>query len=887
MVIDAWRQRQGETLLPIQTKAVRQGLLDPKNGVGATNKTSLLVSGPTSSGKSFCAEMAAIKALAERRRAVILVPLKALAGQKLRLFEKTYGPLGIRCLAVTADHPENNIPFSRGEYDIAVAIYEKFDLALTAGLDILANVGLVVVDEIQCVSEPGRGVVLERLLTKIMGSSYSPRLLGLSAVLGSQSEAVRPLADWLDADVVEEMSRPVDLIRGVASGGSFRYRSFNSGLEGDEPFAASCEDDDQFETFLTQVKKDGGSTLVFLKSRRDTVQYAFRAAAGANWPEATSAIRALDDEEPSFMVRSLRQALSRGVAFHNSDVSPRQRAIVEKAFCDGEVRALFSTTTLAMGVNLTADTVYLETVKYSAGQYGDRPELVPVSRAEFDNMTGRAGRLGLCDQDRRARAIVMAHSEFDRDILWENYIVGETATTVNSVLSSVPPEDWLLDFIAAGLIGSEEDIPKLFDRTLLAQETDSVCPDCDLALTRLAEMRLIERSGSELTLTSELVLTSLGRAAALGGLTIEQVEYLLQQLESGWPHTEAGWIALVLGTPGWTLPPGILTRFEHLDGLPLKMLYQQFEHLTEETSYFLPASHRRRTLTHRQAATLKVLLALQQWRSLTPIGELEEIFQMHAGQFHALGETMAYLLGGLRALLEVTGSGPTEDVGLADLVFSLRHGMPIRLRELQDRFGEILNRSDIFQLDRLGVQSVAGLVEYPLDDLGNILNTKKQDAIRELLIANSQEDSMRLDSSLAGGSGAVAIPAVPDSIEVDGSFDGDRYLIKVNGFPIRLTGKSFKYFTKLAWSRLGKEAGWIYKDDIEVGFNQARYLYRMKNEISGGLGFLWPILENNRLGYYRLNADPAKIRINFGNLSQHQDIELRQLSTGGGSDQAC
>ena len=42
----------------------------------------------------------------------------------------------------------------------------------------------------------------------------------------------------------------------------------------------------------------------------------------------------------------------------------------------------------------SADVVYLETVKYASGAYDSRPELVPISRAEFDNMTGRAGRLG-------------------------------------------------------------------------------------------------------------------------------------------------------------------------------------------------------------------------------------------------------------------------------------------------------------------------------------------------------------------------------------------------------------------------------------------------------------------------------------------------------------
>ena len=125
----------------------------------------------------------------------------------------------------------------------------------------------------------------------------------------------------------------------------------------------------------------------------------------------------------------------------------------------------------------------------------------------------------------------------------------------------------------------------------------------------------------------------------------------------------------------------------------------------------------------------------------------------------------------------------------------------------------------------------------------------------------------------------IMTPAVSrlESIEIDGASDRERYLVRINGFPVRLTGKSFKYFTKLAWSRLNRDSGWIYKEDIEIGFNQARYLYRMKGEISAGLNMSWPVIENNRLGYYRLKADPSKIRINVDNLKNHPDYEVRSL----------
>jgi replicative superfamily II helicase len=387
-IIDLWRDRQGESLLPVQSRAVRRGLLGAADSSREYEPIRMIVSAPTSSGKSFCAELAAVKALMARRRVVMLFPLKSLAEQKYESLQKSLGQLGVDCIVVTSDHPESDKKFAEGNYRVALAIYEKFDLLLTARLDTLKNIGLVVVDELQTVGEPGRGAILERLLTKILASVYTPSLLGLSAVIGDDAASAGRLADWLKAELVEETSRPVDLLRGVAAEGSFRYRFYNSGLDGSESFEKTEIGDEPMAGFIRRLKSDDGSTLVFLKSRRDTVDAAFRLAAAVNWPAASHALETLDEEEPSFLIRSLRQALSRGVAFHNSDLSPRQRAIVEQAFMDKKVKVVFSTTTLAMGVNLPADSVYLETVKYTSGEYGGGPTLVPVSRSEFDNMTG-------------------------------------------------------------------------------------------------------------------------------------------------------------------------------------------------------------------------------------------------------------------------------------------------------------------------------------------------------------------------------------------------------------------------------------------------------------------------------------------------------------------
>lgn len=93
-----------------------------------------------------------------------------------------------------------------------------------------------------------------------------------------------------------------------------------------------------------------------------------------------------------------------------------------------------------------------------------------------------------------------------------------------------------------------------------------------------------------------------------------------------------------------------------------------------------------------------------------------------------------------------------------------------------------------------------------------------------------------------------------------------------------LSMKSFSYLFKLSWARLRKEHGWIHKDNIEGGDNQARYIYRMKNEIIDGSLLQWKVFESNRNGSYRLNIDPGAISIHFENLTDYPDYQIRTMA---------
>ena len=79
-VIDALKDRSINNLLLPQEEAIRNGVLDGK---------SLIISANSSTGKTLIAELAIVK-LAASLKALYIVPLKALAEDKFKEFEKYY-----------------------------------------------------------------------------------------------------------------------------------------------------------------------------------------------------------------------------------------------------------------------------------------------------------------------------------------------------------------------------------------------------------------------------------------------------------------------------------------------------------------------------------------------------------------------------------------------------------------------------------------------------------------------------------------------------------------------------------------------------------------------------------------------------------------------------
>ena len=88
----------------------------------------LVVSAPTSSGKTMVGELAALRNVLERKRALFLLPLKALVADKKRHFDAVYGAFGVRTVEATGE-TDDLTPLLRGHYDIALLTYEKIGRA--------------------------------------------------------------------------------------------------------------------------------------------------------------------------------------------------------------------------------------------------------------------------------------------------------------------------------------------------------------------------------------------------------------------------------------------------------------------------------------------------------------------------------------------------------------------------------------------------------------------------------------------------------------------------------------------------------------------------------------------------------------------------------------
>lgn len=201
-------KREIKSFLPAQEKAINSGLLD--------FNSNLLICTPTASGKTLIAEIAALKGIYEGiGKAIYIAPLKALASEKYNEFKERYPDIKIALSIGDSEAADNFLE----KYDFIITTSEKLDSEIRHMPSWLSEIKTVIVDEIHLLNDSGRGPTLEVIITILKEKLKGIRLIGLSATIGNPKE----LAEWLNAELVLDTWRPVELKKGIYLNGDVEF----------------------------------------------------------------------------------------------------------------------------------------------------------------------------------------------------------------------------------------------------------------------------------------------------------------------------------------------------------------------------------------------------------------------------------------------------------------------------------------------------------------------------------------------------------------------------------------------------------------------------------------------------------------------------------------
>ena len=495
-----------EELYPPQAEAVEAGVTEGK---------SVVASVPTASGKTLVAELAMLASVARSGKALYIVPLRALASEKHDAFGE-YEKYGVRVGVSTGNYESEERWLA--DQDIIVATSEKVDSLVRNGAPWIEDLSCVVADEVHLVDDRNRGPTLEVTLAKLRRLNPNIQVVALSATVGN-AEAV---ADWLDAELVDSTWRPIDLRTGVHYGQALHL---DDGSQRELPVPRSRK---QTVALVRDALADGGSSLVFVNSRRNAESSARRLAGAVEeflTPEERSELAdvatQIRDESDTETSEDLANAVEKGGAFHHAGLARGHRALVEDAFRDRLIKVISATPTLAAGVNTPSRRVVVRDWQRYDGTAGG---MQPLDVLEVHQMMGRAGRPGL---DPYGEAVLVASSHDELDELFERYIWADSEPVRSKLAAEPALRTHILATVASGFAGSRADLLSFLDRTLYAsQSTDPGRLEevTDTVLGYLEANGFLDRDGDDLRATplghtvSRLYLDPMSAAEIVDGL---------------------------------------------------------------------------------------------------------------------------------------------------------------------------------------------------------------------------------------------------------------------------------------------------------------------------------------------------------------------------------
>ena len=398
-----------------------------ERGLLGSSRRAVVVSLPTSSGKTLIAEFRMLQALNqfdhERGWVAYLAPTRTLVNQVSRQLRRDLKPLGIIVEQVSPaleiDNIEKELLDERDQtkaFRVLVTTPEKLDLMLRQGLEVEIDrpLTLVIVDEAHNIQSKERGLKLELLLATINNECQRAQFLLLTPFIDNAREVAR----WLGGQNSEDISlaldwQPNDRVIGIIQaerneaidGRSYDYQLRMEtvhttrqtlivdgfiALPKNEEIASTFSKVSNLSTLAAVAAQDlqKRGPVIVMHTQPDWVwSLARRFKINANQKLPSAKVELVQEFLKLEFGESfpLIDLMSFGVGVHHAGLSDDVRALMEWLFEEEELRFLVATTTIAQGVNFPVSGMVMASHQYPYG--------VDMPPEDFWNIAGRAGRI--------------------------------------------------------------------------------------------------------------------------------------------------------------------------------------------------------------------------------------------------------------------------------------------------------------------------------------------------------------------------------------------------------------------------------------------------------------------------------------------------------------
>ncbi|XP_025145567.3 helicase POLQ-like isoform X3 [Bubalus bubalis] len=506
-------------------------------------RKNLIYSLPTSGGKTLVAEILMLQELLCRRRDVLMIlPYVAIVQEKISGLSSFGIELGF-FVEEYAGSKGKFPPIKRREKkSLYIATIEKGHSLVNSLIETgrISSLGLVVVDELHMIGEGTRGAILEMTLAKILYTSKTTQIIGMSATLNN----VEDLQKFLQAEYYTSQFRPVELKEYLKINDTIY--EVDSRAENGMTFSRLLNykysdtlkkmDPDHLVALVTEVIPSY-SCLVFCPTKKNCENVAEMICKSLSKEylkhkekEKQEVIKNLKNVSGGNLCRVLKHTIPFGVAYHHSGLTSDERKLLEEAYSTGVLCLFTCTSTLAAGVNLPARRVILR-APYVAKEF--------LKRNQYKQMIGRAGRAGI---DSVGESILILQERDKQQVLeliskpLENcysHLVEEFTKGIQTLF---------LSLIGLKIATNLDDIYRFMSGTFFGVQQKVLLKEKSLweitldSLRYLTEKGLLQKDtmcGSKEEFQNNFHITKLGRASFKGTIDLAYCDILYRDLKKG------------------------------------------------------------------------------------------------------------------------------------------------------------------------------------------------------------------------------------------------------------------------------------------------------------------------------------------------------------------